>query len=240
MLFKFFLAIFIVVISQNASLSATDIYPDNLPDLFWGLREHFYKRLANPTATKANFQTEICEFVRVCDYISSESILRSNLRKDFEKYIPILTTASKADVLSVLDGLEETARLASEDFYSTRPMFGYVPTAVTAGTSDETISIYPSNISSYFWVAREHFYDLVRFEESTFQELRNALCELISIGDHVASAPFMATTLQKNFKVFSIKSGMKPERKREILNILSELEANTWIYPHQDSRKSST
>ncbi len=224
MIHRFFLIILITVVNLTTTLKATDIYPDNLPDLFWELREHFYKQLAKPSATKANFQTEICQFVRVCDYISSESILRSNLRNDFEKYVPILTTASKVDILSALDGLEEGARLACDDFYSTRPIPGYIP-AVASDILHEAASMYPSNISSYFWVARDYFYDLVGFEESTPKELRSALCEFISVGDYVASEPFMVTTLREDFRLFATKKGIEQKRKEEVLGVLSELEA---------------
>ena len=64
MLLKFFLAIIIVGINPVCTLKAVDFYPDNLPDLFWPLRDHFYDRLAGPTATKENFKSTLCEFVR--------------------------------------------------------------------------------------------------------------------------------------------------------------------------------
>lgn len=217
-----------MVVNQGATLKATDIYPDNLPDLFWPLRDHFYDQLAKPTATKVNFQSTICEFVRVCDYISSDSIMRTNLRRDINKYALMMgmTSAAQVMVLGMLDELEAIGSGGSSDFYSTRPIPVYTHIPLSSDASPAGISsIYPSDISSFFWVARDHFYDQVTTEGYSREMLRSALCEFISIGDHVASVPFMEKTLRKNFKLFSIKIAMKQERKEEILSILSELEA---------------
>lgn len=214
-----------MVVNQGTVLRATDIYPDNLPDLFWPLRDHFYDRLAKPTATKVNFQNTICEFVRVCDYISPDSILRTNLRSDINKYALVrgMTAATQVAVLSVLDELETAG---PSDFYSVRPIPGHTHIAVSEEAPCEAAEIYPSDISSFFWVARDHFYEQVAAEGCSPQGLRRAFCEFITVGDHVGSTSFMATALREDFRQFAIKKGIKAGKRRaEILGVLSELEA---------------
>ena len=226
MLLKFFLAIIIVGINPVCTLKATDFYPDNLPDLFWPLRDHFYDRLAGPTATKENFKSTLCEFVRVCDYISPDSIMRNNLRRDIDKYSLVrgVTPTAKIDILDALNELEETSMLRSGDFYSTRPIPGYIYTATPDDPLQEAVKLYPQDVSSFFWVARDRFYAFMA-EESSPQEIRTAFCEFISVGDHVAAALFMSKSLRNDFNEFAFKKGIKRKRKAEILGILSELEA---------------
>ncbi len=222
MIHRFFLIILITVVNLTTTLKATDIYPDNLPDLFWPLRDHFYEQLAKPTANQVNYQSTICEFVRVCDYISPDSIMRANLRRDIDKYALKrgMTVEAQVAVLGVLEELEALGSGGASDFYSTRPIAGYTHIA-----DDIPKGIYPSDISSFFWVAREHFHEQMGNERSSREMIRNAFCEFISIGDHVTSVPFMEETLRKNFRAFSIKIAMKQERKEEVLGVLSELEA---------------
>ena len=212
------------MMDQGSTLKAADIYSSDNPDLFWLLRDDFYERLAKPAATRSHFQSTICEFVRVCDYISSDSIMRTNLRKDIDQYALKrgMTSEAQVTVLSVLDELEASGLSSASDFYSMRPIPGY---AYTSSEDDPERGIYPSDTSSFFWVARDYFYDQVESERCSREKLRSAFCEFISVGDHVASVPFMAETLRKNFGVHAIKIAMKQERKKEILEVLSELEA---------------
>lgn len=217
-----------MVVNQSTILKATDIYPDNLPDLFWSLRDHFYDQLAKPTATKVNFQSAICEFVRVCDYISPDSILRTNLRRDVDKYALMrgMTSTTQETVLSVLDELEMTDSSDSSSFYSVRPIPGYMHIAASEDAPHEAAEIYPKDVSSFFWVARDHFYEQVATEGCSAQGIRKAFCEFISVGDHVAStSSFMATAVREDFRQFAIKKGIKERKRRtEILGVLSELE----------------
>ena len=149
--------------------------------------------------------------------------MQINLRKDLEEYSLMnnLTPTAKVAVLGVLDELEETATLVSSNFYTARPIPRY--TCITEDSPQEAAGIYPRDVSSFFWVTRDNFYGVMA-EASSPQELRNALCEFISVSDHVASTSFMTTALREDFRLFATKKGIEQKRKKEILGILSELE----------------
>lgn len=229
MIRKFFLVILATYLQSSCTLNATDIYPKNLPDLFWEFRTHFYSRLSNPAATKEDFQNAICEFVKVCDYISAESVVKGKLREDFNKHA--LSSGLSADalvgVLSALDELEERESTTLGDSSSIPAFTGDGPVATT-NPLQEAFNLYPGNISSFFWIARNHFYANVSQEECTAPQLRNLLCEFISVGDHVTPSPlsrFMRESLRSDFNEFAFSRGVKRKRKVEALKTLSELEA---------------
>ena len=226
MIRKFFLVILATYLQSACTLSATDIYPKNLPDLFWEFRTHFYSRLSNPAATKEDFQNTICEFVRVCDYIPADFVVKDKLREDFNKHG--LSSGLSADVLvgvlSALDELEAREAITLGDSSSIRSLTGNGAVATTSHLQ-EAFDLYPHNISSFFWVARNHFYVNVAQDGCTVSELRNLLCEFISVGDHVASSPFMRESLRSDFNEFAFGRGVKRKRKVETLKVLSELEA---------------
>ena len=225
MLKKFSLTFFICFLVQKSVLTPSDIYPSNLPAMFWMMRDHFYERLSAPSATRASFASTLCEFVRLCDFISPNPVGRDRLRSDLNDYSVIrkMTETAKADNLSVLDELEKKAKEASLDFYSSRPIPGYVFTKAD-GAPNEAAEIYPKAISSFFWVAREQFYCYLTDEESTKEDIRKSFCELILISDHVAPEKFIKTCLRVDLEKFSFEKKIKRKRKTEILSILSELE----------------
>ncbi len=151
MIRKFFLVILSTYLQSACTLSATDIYPKNLPDLFWEFRTHFYSRLSNPAATKEDFQNTICEFVRVCDYIPADFVVKDKLREDFNKHG--LSIGLSADVLvgvlSALDELEAREAITLGDSSSIRSLTGNGAVATTSHLQ-EAFDLYPHNISSFF------------------------------------------------------------------------------------------
>ena len=172
-----FLVIFATYFQSACTLGAADIYPKNSPDLFWELRTHFYSRLSKPSATKEDHQNTICEFVKVCSYMPADFVVKDKLRIDFNKHglLSGLSADGLVGVLSALDELEARELITLADDSSMRSSGGGI--IETTPPHQEAFNLYPGNISSFFWVARNHFYANVAQEECAAPRLRNFLCE---------------------------------------------------------------
>ena len=116
-----------------------------------------------------------------------------------------LSADALVGVLSALDELEERESIILGDSSSIPALTGDGSVATT-NPLQEAFNLYPGNISSFFWIARNHFYANVSQEECTAPQLRNLLCEFISVGDHVTPSPlsrFMRESLRSDFNEFA-------------------------------------